>query len=310
VGAYAASPCTDGWSPELESEFFAALRAEGFVAGLELPFAGAVHAHDPEWLFRSVPADWSVVLTLIPGTMERLARDPEFGLASSAEPGRRRAMEFAAAAREAVRVLNERLGRRAVIAVEIHSAPRPAAGVEPSAVAFHRSIDELRRWDWQGAVLSVEHCDAFVPGQPPAKGFLPLSAEITAIRSSGGSTPIGIAINWGRSAIEARDPEVPALHIEQARHAGVLNGLMFSGATLDDTLYGHWADKHAPFAVSDRDAHRMLTAKRVHACLAAAQGASLAFLGFKIQTLPKDLSVADRVAELRRSAQILDREAA
>lgn len=310
VGAYAASPCTDGWKPELESEFFSALHAAGFVAGLELPFTGVVHAHDPEWLFRALPADWSVVLTLIPGTMERLARDPEFGLASSVEDGRRRAMAFASSARDAVFLLNDRLGRRAVTAVEIHSAPRPAVGVEPSAVAFHRSIDELRRWDWQGAVLSVEHCDAFVPGQPPAKGFLSLSAEITAIRASGGPTPIGVAINWGRSAIEARDPEMPALHLEQARAAGVLNGLIFSGATVGDSLYGDWADKHAPFAVSERDPHRLLTARRTRACLAVVKDAPLAFLGFKIQTLPKELAVADRVAELRRSAQILDKEAA
>ena len=306
MGAYAASPCTDGWKPDLESEFWLALHAESFVSGLELPFSGALHAHDPEWLLRVLPTDWSVVLTLIPGTMERLARDAEFGLASSSEPGRRRALEFTAAAREAVALMHGRLGRRAVIAVEIHSAPRPSAGAEPSADAFRRSLDELRGWDWEGAVLSVEHCDAFVPGQAPAKGFLTLSAEITAIRASQGSAPVGAAINWGRSAIEARDPGVPELHVSQAQQAGVLNGLMFSGATVDDPLYGDWADKHAPFAASANDAQKLLTSSRAKACLTAVANAPLAFLGFKVQTLPKELTVAQRVAELRRTARILD----
>src|SRR5438034_923832 len=83
----------------------------------------------------------------------------------------------------------------------------PALAAEPQADAFRRSLDELRAWDWRGAALSVEHCDAFVPGQAPAKGFLALGAEIDAIRASHGATPVGVAVNWGRSAIEARDPE-------------------------------------------------------------------------------------------------------
>ena len=306
VGAYAASPCTDGWKPDLESQLWEGLRAEGFVAGLELPFSGALHAYDPEWLVKSLPPEWSVVFTLIPGTMERLSRDAEFGLASSSEAGRRRALEFAAAARSAVAELHDRLGRCAVIAVEIQSAPRPSAGAEPSAEAFARSLDELRGWDWEGAVLSIEHCDAFVPGQAPAKGFLTVAAEITALRASGGNTPVGIAINWGRSAIEARDPEVPALHLRQARLAGALNGLIFSGATVEDPLYGNWADKHATFAEAKDDAHRLLTPARARDCLAVVKDVPLAFLGFKVQTLPKTLTVAERLAELRRTARILD----
>jgi hypothetical protein len=305
VGAYAASPCTDGWNPELESRFFAALDEAGFVSGLELPFAGKIHAHDPEWLIRNIRRDWSIVLTAIPGTMGKLGADPEFGLASSSDAGRGRALDFAASSREAVVRLNEGLGRRAVIAVEIHSAPRPSSGVEPTAEAFRRSLDELRGWDWQGAVLSIEHCDRFVPGQTPEKGFLALASEIVALRASAGVTPVGVAINWGRSAIEARSAEVPLLHIQQAREQGVLNGLIFSGAASADPLYGDWADRHVPFG-SERDAHRLLTPARARACLAAVKGLPLAFLGFKIQTLPKELGVPERVDVLRRTAQILD----
>jgi hypothetical protein len=308
VGAYAASPCTDRWQPALESELFDGLAAAGFVSGLELPFSGSLH-RDVDWLMRSIRPDWSIVLTCIPGTMERLAQDAEFGLASSSEAGRRRALDFAAAARNSVEQLEQGLGRRAVVAVEIHSAPRPAPSAEPLSDAFRRSLDELRGWDWRGAALSVEHCDAFVPGQAPSKGFLAIGSEIDAILASRGATPIGLAVNWGRSAIEARDPGVPELHVRQARLRGVLNGLIFSGATIGDPLYGDWADRHAPFAASAADEARLLTAARAKACLDAAQG-PLAFLGFKIQTLPKTLTVAERLAELKRTADLLDRVAA
>jgi len=311
VGAYAASPCTDGWKPALESELFDGLAAAGFVGGLELPFSGAIHGHDPDWLLRSIRPEWSIVLTCIPGTMERLSRDPEFGLASSSEAGRRRALDFAAAARDGVQQLEEGLGRRAVVAVEVHSAPRTVASAEPLSDAFRRSLDELRGWDWRGAVLSVEHCDAFVPGQDPSKGFLGLGAEIEAILASRGATPIGVAVNWGRSAIEARDAGVPELHLRQARQRGVLNGLIFSGATVGDPLYGDWADRHAPFSASPADAEqRLLTAARARGCLEAVKGLPLAFLGFKVQTLPKSLTVAERVAELQRTARLLDQAAA
>jgi hypothetical protein len=276
------------------------------VSGLELPFTGALHAQDPEWLLSNLRPAWSIVLTLIPGTMDRLGTDPTFGLASSVDSGRERAVQFVASAREAVKTLNARGGRARVVAVEIHSAPRPAPGVEPSADAFRRSLDTLRSWDWEGAALSVEHCDAHVAGQKPAKGFLSLADEIAAIRRSRGATPVGLAVNWGRSAIEGRSADTPRQHVEQARAAGVLNGLMFSGATVGDALYADWADMHAPFARNEQDKARLLTPARAAECRAAAKGAALAFAGFKIQTLPKDLSVPERVAELRRSARILD----
>jgi hypothetical protein len=309
VGAYAASPCTDGWNADLESRFFSALEQAGFVGGLELPFTGAVHPHDPDWLLRNVRRDWSIVLTTIPGTMGQLAKDPEFGLASSSDPGRAQAVGFLSSAREAVQRLNEALGRPAVLAVEIHSAPRPAAGVEPQSDALRRSLDEVRDWDWGGAVLSVEHCDAHIAGQPPEKGFLDLDAEIAAIRASAGDTAVGVAVNWGRSAIEARDPQAPRRHLQRARDQGVLNGLIFSGAAMGDALYGDWADRHAPFAAGEDDRHRLLTAARARECLGAVEGMTLRFLGFKIQPLPKELSIPERVGVLRRAAEILDQAA-
>lgn len=310
VGAYAASPCKDGWDPDLEARYFDALDEAGIASGLELPFVGALHAHDPDWLIRNIRPHWSLVLTQIPGTMGRLGKDAEFGLASSSEEGRVRALAFSAAARDAVDRLHQGLGRRAVVAVEIHSAPRPAANAEPMADAFRRSLDTLRGWDWQGAVLAIEHCDRFVPGQRPEKGFLGIDSEIAAIHGSHGRTPVGISVNWARSAIEARDTGVPLLHLKQACDERVLNGLIFSGVATKDPAYGDWTDTHAPLAVSEGEGGLLLTPARVRECLAAVQGATLAFLGFKIQPMPKDLTVPQRIEVLRRTAQILDAQGA
>jgi len=319
LGAYAASPCGNQWDADLETAFFDALAAETFVAGLELQFKGTVHEHDPQWLYRNLRPNWKVVLTAIGGTMQRLADDPAFGLASNDEAGRRRALDYLRSAALAVRLLRENMGYAVVRCVEIHSAPRPCAGIAPSASAFRQSLDELRHWDWGGATLAVEHCDAFVADHAPAKGFLSLADEISAIHQSRGATPIGICVNWGRSAIEARDPEAPHRHILQARKAGLLTGLIFSGATRGSTDFGDWADLHAPFSRDDGADGRLLTSAHAAACLAAAQlgavgqegkGDAVAvapvFLGFKVSMRPTTLTVAERVAELRRNAHVLD----
>jgi hypothetical protein len=322
VGAYAASPCGNHWDADLETAFFDALAGETFVAGLELQFKGAVHEHDPQWLYRNLRPHWKIVLTTIGGAMQRLADDPAFGLASNDEGGRRRALDYLRSAALAVRLLNENMGHAVVRCVEIHSAPRPCAGIAPSVSALHQSLDELRHWDWGGAALAMEHCDAFVAAHAPAKGFLTLEDEIGAIHQSRGPTPIGICVNWGRSAIEARDPAAPHRHILQARKAGLLTGLIFSGATQGSSEFGDWADLHAPFSRENGADGHLLTSAHAAACLAAAQlgaagragkgdavAVSPVFLGFKVSIRPTTLTVAERVVELRRNAHVLDEAA-
>jgi len=303
VGAYAASP-----GGAAEGEYFAALREADFIEGLELQFTGVLH-DDEEWLLRNLRPDWSNVLTTIGGTMLTFAQDPEFGLASESAAGRQRAIDYLRKAREAVGRLNDRYGRRSVRAVEIHSAPRGNSAAGVSAEALRRSLDELRGWDWHGAVLAIEHCDAFTPGQRPEKGFLPLEAEIEALRASSGAVPVGISVNWGRSAIEARDARAPARQLALLRKEALLSGLIFSGATLGDAQFPDWADRHAPFADQSSEG-RLLNADRLAECFAAIRGAPLAFLGLKIATAPGEPSPAARVAELRRCAGMLDAAAA
>ena len=119
VGAYAASAGLDEAGEDALYEGIAALGA----AGLEQPFDGAL-ARDEGRLIARIRPTWSLVLTLLPGEMKRLAGDKDFGLASADASGRARALEFAEAGRLAVERLNRALGRRAVIAVQVHSAPR------------------------------------------------------------------------------------------------------------------------------------------------------------------------------------------
>ncbi len=78
--------------------------------------------------------------------------------------------------------------------------------VAPDAAAFCRSLGEISAFDWDGAAVLVEHCDAQVPRQRPANGLLTLGREIDVISELAGS-PIGLSLNWGRSLLELRDPD-------------------------------------------------------------------------------------------------------
>ena len=192
-----------------------------------------------------------------------------------------------------------------VRAVEVYSAPRPTGNIAAATEALRQSLDELRSWQWDGARLAVEHCDALVPGRTPEKGYLPLDAEIQAVRASRGDTPLGMSINWGRSAIDERDAHAPLRHLKALKASGLLDGLMFSGATTDDPDYGDWADRHAPFDDPGKKSY-LLTAERLKECLREVADTPLTYLGLKVQFLPNVLSATERVAALRRHAALLD----
>ncbi|PNB45887.1 DUF4862 domain-containing protein, partial [Pseudomonas sp. GW456-12-10-14-LB2] len=75
------------------------------------------------------------------------------------------------------------LGRPAVAAVAVHSAPRrDGSGPAASLAAFADSLTRLRSRDWRGAELLVEHCDAPAPGRAPEKGFLRIEDECVALK--------------------------------------------------------------------------------------------------------------------------------
>lgn len=295
VAAYAAAPASEPWDPAAEASLYDGLADFG-VAGLEQPFFGRLHRHDDAWLLDRLRPEWTLVFTLLPGVMDRLKEDKHFGLASADKDGRARALDFVESAHRTIEHLNRYLGRAVVLAVELHSAPRLAgSGAKSSVEAFADSLSQLRRRDWMGATLLVEHCDSALPKQEPDKGFLRIEDEALAIKLSDGPTPAKLAINWGRSALETRSSEGPLEHLRRAVEAELLGGLFFSGVTPAHPDYGSWTDSHAPFSTTCPAS--LLTPAVAKAVLAAAPDCPI--LGLKLQTLPHSLSVPERLAAIR-----------
>jgi hypothetical protein len=293
IGAYAASPTMQRWDPAVEADYLRQVLEIDGVTGLELPWTGSLHPHDPEWLLRTLEPSWKLVLTSIPGTLARLAADPHAGLASTDAEGRASAIGDARLMRDAVETLNSRAesspGNPAVLAVELHSAPRVPSGSDARRLAD--SLEEVSSWDWGGTSLLIEHSDAFVAGQDPSKGFLSLQDEIEAVdavrlRGRGLGGDIGIALNWGRSAIELRDADRVTEHVDAAADSGLLAALVFSGAAATANRYGApWADVHPPFGPIT-ESSSLLTAER--AAEALAHAGRLNWVGIKMGWKPSE----------------------
>jgi len=288
AGAYAA---ITRQQPGVVDDYYRLLAGDPLVGGLEEPWTG-----EP-----LVDRGWPILVTTIPGTMDALAVHPGFGLASTAADGRRSALADVAALREQVLRLNDARGERVVRGVELHAAPRGDSG---SAGALAESLAELARWNWDGADLLLEHCDAAIAGQPAAKGFLSLADEITALDG----LPVGLVVNWGRSAIELRDPDKVVDHLGAAREAGVLRGLIFSGAAdVDGDHVTAWADQHLPVARAGGVAGEqvsLLSVERMRAALTAA--GPLDYLGLKVGWRGGDATAAERAGIVSRGLSALD----
>jgi hypothetical protein len=288
VGAYASAPSLSGWNPNDEEKFLASVFALDGVGGLEVPITDKLHKYDEAWFLRQLPEHAQFVVTTIPGTMSRLEADKGFGLASTSESGRRAALDFVKEALEALKRLNHQMGKPSVVALELHAAP-VAFGSAATAAALEASLIEISSWDTHGARLVLEHCDALMPDQAPAKGFLALELEARAVKKAVDATgnPMGMVINWGRSVIEQRRPEAAHEHIAFLQDCGLLGGVVFSGCADVDTKFGKaWGDVHvppAPTAATETRASQgtntdqnllepasLLTADHIKSCLQAA----------------------------------------
>jgi Domain of unknown function (DUF4862) len=305
VGAYALFP-KGAWQETAEAEILDASQSLHGFTGWEVPFNGRIHSHE-DWFLDRIGDRATLVLTLIPGVMSRLSDDPRFGIASSDEDARLRAVRFVLDARNAVNNINDRLGRRAVAGIELHSSPRADAG--SSRAALERSLLEIVSWQWEGAVVLLEHCDALNAFREPQKGFLSLDDELAALertnRESG--SDIRCLINWGRSAIEGHDVATPPAHIARARSAGLLGGVMFSGSSDNNSSRGGaWADFHLPpTAALANDEKSLLDADATRKAIdAAGELDSLTVLGMKISA-PPDASLGRRLEILRLSSAAL-----
>ena len=191
LGAYASLP-----APELEADYYQLLAAQPWVSGVEIPYPGQLATQAP-LLASRLAEHWDFnTITAIPGTMQHVWKDANFGLASPDDAGRQAALEFTRLLHRDLGQLCELSGRALVARVQLHSAPTGLADGD----AFKRSLEQLLGWDWFGAKLVIEHCDKFIEQRKPEKGFLSLETEIEVVSQFG----IGLHINWGRSVVEGR----------------------------------------------------------------------------------------------------------
>lgn len=296
VSAYPVSPAFVNWDPALEGELLPSICALDGVAGLEIPWLGSIHKFDDDWFLDNVPAV-PLAVTPIPFVMGRIAQHPEYGIASPDEDGRRVALDdLRRLAADVACIAAESPAHTEV--VTLHTAPRADGTVD----ALTRSLDEIVGIDWSGARLAVEHCDAYVRGQHPEKGFLSLPDEIAAIEAS--QTPVGVWINWGRSVIELRDADAVTSQITDAAASGHLVGLALSGAADVDSPYGHpWIDAHLPIASTYPESASLLDDAHVAAALDAA--GDVPWLGLKVARRPDDTTAADALATIVRNLAVM-----
>lgn len=300
VGAYAASSQLQPWNADVQRRFWAAMQELPSVRGLELP----VSREGAEEVWKALPQDWDFVLTLLPATMQALARQPDFGLASRDSLGFQAALDLAEIARAGVARLNDLCGRQAVLAVHLHSAARRGAG-DPQQLA--RGFEILLQRDWSGAALVLEHCDAFRPPQSASKGFLELEAELGVLSALG----LGMTLNWGRSVLETRRTEGALEHLARVRQESCLKGFMFSGMAVGDPLYGDWQDSHAPISLGGAEPWEarggLLRETELRAACAQLALDPPEVLGLKVQFFPAELSLEERIAGLRLQLEALNR---
>jgi hypothetical protein len=120
-------------------------------------------------------------------------------------------------------------------------------------------------------------------------------------------------INWGRSVIETRSSSGALEHIETVASAGALGGVIFSGCSPVDTVYGQaWGDLHLPirgWSASSRLANdaesSLLDPEELQRCVTAALRApELGFLGVKVAP-PPSATDEERVELLAANLAIL-----
>ncbi|GAB2477024.1 DUF4862 family protein [Promicromonospora xylanilytica] len=313
VSTYPAAPTEARQGSGSVDAYYRGLRSVEGIGSIELPVAADGSLVDEDAMLGRIDDSWGLVLTTVPGTRARLDRDPAFGLASTDASGRRDAIGFVHDVLATARRIDRALGRTAVRAVALVSAPTTAEDARAaSGAALTDALTQVLQGDVDGRTLLVEHCDAVVPGQAPAKGYLSMADEVrclAALREAGHEN-VGALVNWGRSALERRSVEGPVEHLRLAREAGVLSGLVLSGCAAVDGPFGPaWADAHTPPAPSrdqsgeptslldDTEIARSLAETTHGTTHGTAHGT---MIGIKVAARPRALGVEGRV-ELQRT---------
>lgn len=289
VGAYAALTAED--SPSTATAFADAVLDLDGVDGFEVPLG---LTGDEFWFERAARGGRHVV-TAVPALAVRTRAQPGFGLASPDARGRRDAIEAVAAVRD--QVVRWREHDREVIAVALSSGvPGPRA----AASRLAESLREVRSWDWGGALVVLEHCDAVGGRGTPDKGYARLEDELTALARSDGDAAAesGLVVNWGRSAIELRDPHGSERHAILAGDR--LVGYMLSGVAGEDGDYGRaWTDAHPPVRETLDPSVSLLTLDRAAQAIATIADRPLTYRGVKTSWRPAGDRLSRRIAALR-----------
>ena len=320
VSVYPALTAAGPADPATVREVYSRLHETAGIGAVELPLDAEGRIPDEALVLSLVPAHWDVVLTTVPGTLARVGRNPNFGLASPDSHGGGEAVDHLRRCWSTAARIDSALGRRAVRGIQVVSAPRIAeaipAGIppgihgEPSGTAAARLLERLTdilEAAAEDVPVLVEHCDAEVPGRLPAKGFLDISDEIEVVAAlrAAGRTSTGLVVNWGRSALETRSAGGPVDHVDRARRAGVLTGVILSGCTDRDGAFGPaWADAHPPLRDLPAPAGEptsLLTDEAVRSTLDAA--GPLDLVGVKVAVRPHDLTPAERAAAIERNVE-------
>ncbi|MEW1811974.1 DUF4862 family protein [Pseudarthrobacter phenanthrenivorans] len=307
--AYNAAPAGLTADEAAEDLWYAALRSEPRIDGLELPFHnGELHPQGLDRLVSLLDPGWSNTVSAMSVTLAASTVDPWYGLASTEDTGRRRALDDITSAHEETLRLQQRLGSQSVRAFALQSAP---LADRSSVGAFTDSLQEIAGWDWGNIALLVEHSDARIPGQKPQKGYLALADEIAAVQSvtDSGARRIRHLLNWGRSAIEGRSPTTPGEHIDTLGAA--LGAFTFSGAGPTSTSRGNaWEDVHLGLATDEPAS--LLTKDGVRRAIEKLPE-GLSFLGIKagapagsrgLDRLQLGLSMLAAVTDVTASTQV------
>ena len=309
IGAYATAPSLADNDKSNEHKFYEKLiESIPEIRGLEVPFWGKeIHQFGSDFLLDIIDKNWDNVLSCIPGSMSKLAKNPKFGLASDDENGRAEAIAMHKRANQVLHKMNAYYGRQSAIAVQIATAPStPVKYVSSSTDSLLKSMEEILSWDWEGAKIVIEHCDTAVDNTPFEKGFLTIEDEIKTLIELQGMHNVGITINWARSAIEGRDTSKPLEHIELALKSNILSGLMFSGVSDNDIQYGSWKDTHMPFSKNENvqffEENSLLTQEEISNTLNIVDLDSVDYLGVKLLSMPIDSSTIDRRVGLNSDA--------
>ena len=245
ISAYATSQVLHAWDEAVETPYFQALAADPRVIGIEVPCLLDREAYPITWLKKNVPEHWSINLTSLPAVMQLAASNPKAGLAATSGIDRKIAVELIQKMQCYAEELQQAFERTVVKSMNLYSSPQNSAACQQgSKEALQRSLTEVKKMNWDGIALNLEHCDAVASSHAPDKGFLSLDDEIKVLEAVGG---IGLIFNWGRSAIEAHSADGPLRHLRQALSHHLLRGFVFSGCAADpNSPYGDWKDRHAP----------------------------------------------------------------